>query len=78
MDASYHCWIQFFAPRLGWLPLDASLANIYVEDIPLTDGNKKLVELTTSTGYHGADKKKVEYYWPRQICCGVALASSVR
>ncbi len=63
VDASYHCWIQFFAPRLGWLPLDASLANIYAEDIPLTDENKKLVELTTSTGYHGADKKKVEYYF---------------
>jgi transglutaminase-like putative cysteine protease len=48
VDASYHCWIQFFAPRLGWLPLDASLANIYAEEIPLTDKNKKLVELTTS------------------------------
>jgi transglutaminase-like putative cysteine protease len=63
VDASYHCWIQFFAPRLGWLPLDASLANIYAEDIPLNDKNKKLVELTTSTGYHGTDKEKVEYYF---------------
>lgn len=63
VDASYHCWIQFFAPRLGWLPIDASLANIYWEDIPLNDKNKKLVELTTSTGYHGADKDKVEYYF---------------
>jgi transglutaminase-like putative cysteine protease len=63
VDASYHCWIQFFAPRLGWLPLDASLANIYWEDIPLNDKNKKLVELTTPTGYHGADKDKVEYYF---------------
>jgi transglutaminase-like putative cysteine protease len=63
VDASYHCWIQFFAPRLGWLPLDASLANIYWEDIPLNDKNKKLVELTTPTGYQGADKDKVEYYF---------------
>jgi hypothetical protein len=63
VDASYHCWIQFFAPRLGWLPLDASLANIYAEEIPLNDKNKKLVELTTSTGYRGADKDKVEYYF---------------
>jgi len=63
VDASYHCWIQFFAPRLGWLPLDASLANIYAEPIPLNDKNKKLVELTTSTGYHGADMKKVAYYF---------------
>ncbi len=63
VDASYHCWIQFFAPRLGWIPLDASLANIYAEEIPLNEKNKKLVELTTSTGYHGADKDKVEYYF---------------
>jgi transglutaminase-like putative cysteine protease len=63
VDASYHCWIQFFAPRLGWLPLDASLANIYSENIPLNDKNKKLVELTTSTGYHGADTDKIEYYF---------------
>ena len=63
VDASYHCWIQFFAPRLGWIPLDASLANIYAEEIPLNDKNKKLVELTTSTGYHGVDKNKVDYYF---------------
>ncbi|MFZ3211804.1 MAG: transglutaminase domain-containing protein [Terriglobales bacterium] len=63
VDASYHCWIEFFAPRLGWLPLDASLANIYAEEIPLNDKNTKLVELTTSTGYHGPDKSKVEYYF---------------
>jgi Transglutaminase-like superfamily len=63
VDASYHCWIQFFAPRLGWLPLDASLANIYAEEIPLNDKNKKLVELTTSTGYHGIDKDKIDYYF---------------
>jgi len=63
VDASYHCWIQFFAPRVGWLPLDASLANIYAEEIPLNQKNKKLVELTTSTGYHGTDKEKVEYYF---------------
>jgi transglutaminase-like putative cysteine protease len=63
VDASYHCWILFFAPRLGWLPLDASLANMYAEEIPLNDKNKNLVELTTSTGYHGTDKGKVEYYF---------------
>lgn len=63
VDASYHCWIEFFAPRLGWLPLDASLANIYAGEIQLNDKNKKLVELTTSTGYQGVDKNKVEYYF---------------
>jgi transglutaminase-like putative cysteine protease len=63
VDASYHCWIQFFAPRVGWLPLDASLANIYAEDIKLTEKNKKLVELTTATGYHSVDPSKIDYYF---------------
>ena len=63
VDASYHCWIQFFAPRLGWISLDASLANIYAEGIKLTEKNTKLVELTTATGYRGADQSKVDYYF---------------
>jgi hypothetical protein len=46
-----------------WLPVDASLTNIYAQEISLDEKNKKLVELTTSTGYHGADKDKVEYYF---------------
>jgi transglutaminase-like putative cysteine protease len=62
-DASYHCWVEFFAPRLGWIPVDASLANIYAEDIKLTDANKKLVVLTTSTGYSGSDPEKINYYF---------------
>ena len=63
VDASYHCWIEFYAPNLGWVPLDVSLANIYGKEFPLTDKNKKLVELTTATGYHGLDPSKVDYYF---------------
>lgn len=63
VDASYHCWILFYAPNYGWLPLDVSLANIYGKEFPLTDQNKKLVELTTATGYHGIDGSKVDYYF---------------
>jgi transglutaminase-like putative cysteine protease len=63
IDGSYHCWIQFFAPEYGWLPLDVSLANIYGKEFPLTEKNKKLVELTTATGYKGLDASKVDYYF---------------
>jgi transglutaminase-like putative cysteine protease len=63
VDGSYHCWIQFYAPKLGWLPLDASLANIYGKKFALNDKNKKLVELTTATGYKGFDPSKVDYYF---------------
>jgi transglutaminase-like putative cysteine protease len=63
VDASYHCWIQFYAPHYGWVPLDVSLANIYGKPFPLTEKNKKLVELTTSKGYHGLEPSKVDYYF---------------
>jgi transglutaminase-like putative cysteine protease len=63
VDASYHCWIEFYAPRLGWVPLDASLANIYWSDTPLTDKNSTLIERTTSVGYKGPDAKMIEYYF---------------
>jgi transglutaminase-like putative cysteine protease len=63
VDGSYHCWIQFYAPQVGWVPLDASLANIYGKEFPLTEKNKKLVELTTATGYKGPDPSKVDYYF---------------
>ncbi|MGA2811763.1 MAG: transglutaminase-like domain-containing protein [Candidatus Acidiferrum sp.] len=63
IDGSYHCWIQFYAPNYGWLPLDVSLANIYGKAFPLTEKNKKLVELTTATGYQGLDRSKVDYYF---------------
>ncbi len=63
VDASYHCWIQFYAPQVGWVPLDVSLANIYGKEFPLTEKNKKLVELTTATGYKGPDPSKVDYYF---------------
>jgi transglutaminase-like putative cysteine protease len=27
-DASYHCWVEFFAPGVGWVPLDVALADL--------------------------------------------------
>lgn len=39
--------------------MDASLTSIYSEEIKLTDKNKRLVELTTATGYHDADLGRV-------------------
>lgn len=63
VDASYHCWIQFYAPNYGWIPLDVALADIYGKEFPLTSKNKSLVELTTATGYHGFDKSKINFYF---------------
>jgi transglutaminase-like putative cysteine protease len=27
-DASYHCWIEFYAGGIGWMPLDVALADL--------------------------------------------------
>jgi hypothetical protein len=62
-DGSYHCWIEFFAPHFGWIPLDVSLANMFAEEIPLNDQNRKLVDLTTPDGYRGPDKNLVDFYF---------------
>jgi transglutaminase-like putative cysteine protease len=63
VDASYHCWVQFYAPNLDWLTLDVAVADIYVSGVEVNDKNAKLMELTTATGYQGADAKMVDYYF---------------
>lgn len=45
------------------MPPDVSLANTYGKEFPLTDKNKKLVELTTAMGYKGLDPSKIYYYF---------------
>jgi transglutaminase-like putative cysteine protease len=27
-DASYHCWVEFYAKGIGWIPLDVALADL--------------------------------------------------
>lgn len=27
-DASYHCWVEFYAKGLGWVPMDVALADL--------------------------------------------------
>jgi transglutaminase-like putative cysteine protease len=63
VDASYHCWVQVYAPNLDWLTLDVAVADIYVRGVEVDDKNAKLMELTTATGYKGADPKMVDYYF---------------
>lgn len=62
-DQSYHCWIEFYAPNLGWVPLDVAVADIYAGDFPTTKDNDEKVRLTTGDGYRGPDKARVAYYF---------------
>lgn len=62
-DQSYHCWIEFFAPGKGWVPLDVAVADVFVGDFALNAENESKVKLTTAAGYDGADPAMVDYYF---------------
>jgi len=62
-DQSYHCWVEFYAPQIGWIPLDVAAADIFNEPITLTPDNETLVRRATAAGYHGPDAKRVDYYF---------------
>lgn len=62
-DQSYHCWIEFWAPGLGWIPHDVAIADLYTGGFEITRDNEERVRLTTADGSAGADLGKVEYYF---------------
>jgi len=62
-DQSYHCWIEFWAPGLGWIPHDVAVADIFMGDFEVNKDNDEKVRLTTGDGYRGKDAAKVEYYF---------------
>ncbi|MCK6440569.1 MAG: transglutaminase-like domain-containing protein [Planctomycetes bacterium] len=62
-DASYHCWIEFHAPNIGWIPLDVAVADVYTADFKANDNSKPRAVLTTATGYDGPDANMVNYYF---------------
>lgn len=62
-DQSYHCWPEFYAPGIGWVPHDVAVADIFHRPFRLAPDNEKLVRLTTADGYKAPDAAKVEYYF---------------
>jgi len=62
-DQSYHCWIEFWAPKIGWVPLDVAVADLYLEDFEVSEANADLVSLTLADGYYGPDPAMVDYYF---------------
>ena len=62
-DQSYHCWPEFYAKGIGWIPHDVAVADLYHDEFPLTEENKSGVELTSAVGYQGKDDKMVDYYF---------------
>ena len=62
-DQSYHCWIEFWAPGIGWIPHDVAVADVFVGDFEINKDNEEKVRLTTADGYKGKDQKKVDWYF---------------
>lgn len=62
-DQSYHCWAEFYAPGLGWIPHDVAVADLYAGEFPVNADNEKLVRLTTADGTYGPNPEKVNYYF---------------
>lgn len=63
LDQSYHCWAQFYAPGIGWVPHDVAVADLYAGDFATNADNEVLVRRTTADGTYGADPAKVDYYF---------------
>lgn len=62
-DQSYHCWPEFWAPEIGWVPHDVAVADIFVGDFTVNESNGEKIRLTTADGYTTPDPAKVDYYF---------------
>lgn len=70
-DQSYHCWIEFHAPGVGWIPLDVAVADVFVSSFAANEHSRPRANLTVADGYDGPDAGLVEYYFgnlePRRV-----------
>lgn len=62
-DQSYHCWIEFHAPNIGWIPLDVAVADIFVDSFDANENSRPRANLTVANGYNGPDPELVDYYF---------------
>ncbi|PYM20279.1 MAG: hypothetical protein DMD81_02200 [Candidatus Rokuibacteriota bacterium] len=62
-DQSYHCWAEFYAPGLGWIHHDVSVADLYHGEYPVNADNETLAKLTSADGTFGNDPARVDYYF---------------
>jgi transglutaminase-like putative cysteine protease len=66
--AGYHCWVEFYLPGAGWLPIDASEAAKHPEKRELFYGTQPTDRLHFTTGRdlrlgeHHADTRSLNYF----------------
>lgn len=62
-DQSYHCWLEFHAPNIGWIPLDVAVADIFTDDFEANEHSQPRANLTVADGYAGPNPMMVDYYF---------------
>jgi hypothetical protein len=62
-DQSYHCWLEIHAPKVGWVPLDVAVADIFVDGVEVNDDNREGIRMTVADDYTGPSKDLVDYYF---------------
>ena len=62
-DQSYHCWIEFHAPNIGWVPLDVAVGDVFVRDFKANHHSRPRANLTVADGYEGPNPILVNYYF---------------
>jgi len=63
VDDGVHAWAEFYDPAHGWIPVDAALADLYVDDFTVSIENAKYVRFSTALGYRGPADEQVNYYF---------------
>lgn len=62
-DQGYHCWAEFHAPQIGWVPIDVASADLFVGNFVANEHSRPRVHLTVANGYTGSDAALVDYYF---------------
>lgn len=80
----YHCWVEFYLPDLGWVPIDASEAAKHPENRELYYGSHPADRIHFSTGRdlvlsEGSRKKPLNYLvYPYVEVDGAPFAAELR
>lgn len=63
VDQNAHSWVEFYAPGLGWIPMDLALGDLYAADYTVNEENRLPIRRATADGTVGSQPEKLNYYF---------------
>jgi transglutaminase-like putative cysteine protease len=63
VDQDAHSWVEFYAPGLGWVPMDLALGDLYAADYTVNAENRIPIRRATADGTYGSQPQKVNFYF---------------